>query len=1421
LQHISDLISTASLDDISVASLPVYYWVIFLQRWKSMFVEQPTSAFDFLTSSKLEKLANRALVGLGVFDVIAESARLFRMIFKNSPDSGFDDEVRVFLLQILSYSVDAGIVVYNEDVLQPLLAILDAEQPHSVAEEARLFVSTRPRLVKAYVRPFLEHAFSRFPLETAPVIRLMRALLMVGFQEPKEYLECLEALQKSNEYTDILNVDFTDYETIDDTLNVADKFLIRLTSDLAVFISKPGIHDAGPSNALVPFGQIRWNISSSIDTRTVGEVRHHEPKPLIVTWEFGFNPLAYLMDCLATGAPGSRHVLYSSQDPLAVEDAIDIIRLLSTVLLALRQNNQMEAFAHAHDILNHRFCDMDEEKDLVSLVFDLFETQLQGQQGQVTSDVSIELLTVCVEFFDAAAYFAANRVWSILARSRLLDVSGSDPGLVAIVTNYEMVNGTYNFLSSCLQLYNTMIDHAFTIPQAKTLSGKKSLSRLGQQAPNMALPVLPKTSRTVMTVFSRVLVSVFENCQFWRFDRRDEQLEINISLMSAFERILVAAYGFDPEKSLEAKITHPLVDAATDLIDRFLSINYKQSLTLPVLAAISKTLPPSAMMLEAQTRSATKEIQTALSLCIRVLHIGTFLQRPQSALEKHLFRAIPTLARLFAAVPALKTLLACLFQVLLLTVPENGTSAPSLLVHMGAETAKSFLVLLTQINQPLQNTNQNLAIWKLMTSVVSSRQQWFAFYLLTGRTPRETGAARKQDAEMNGCQSQPVFKYALDQIPRLLLQPAEQLQIPIHMLRFIAFSYNNWPWAVSMLRDHSTFLPSIINYLGSLRNEEATASMKTVTEALVASQIAEILSMNLHTSRQLGDFQPALDLVQKLGYVKAVGFKPPFLNVNMQHRLSSNVDELYPGLKVSMFQHSQVFPTEYGDNFFYDVPTALKLMEAVTVTGRKGKSPRYSNLIQDVKKANVDMSRMQAQLVLHGKCELLAAELAQMSRLDERSELVDTLIDIEQACLVNVRGSSELAASILDKLELRRVDLALLVFQRLASIQDVAKMRELGQLFGKTWEDLRVLIRNSDSLYSGDNAALNRQLLKILFLALQPLTQWTPSSQKGERQPKHQTQPAVVYHSELLDILAEVVTKGFKALANLVHQDQAACEPSDFAIITAILQTILKIPGVGNIYQQIALNLANSEASRYAASLFSWSDQLLVDGDPVYGEHSILFLLELSSVPEMAETLAVEGILARLSSANLMSLYTRASGMGPFDKPTRLHSIWARGVLPLCLNLLDAVGAPIVPEVVSFLAQYPAQLDRLVRELSNRRSSIGPRPGDSYLTINMASEAHSLALIWRIVEHHKALGAAAGNMGGEIPSLPWDKAAAKEEIEDWLQARSSVRERLLAANERDAELLQLKSRDGKSENRLEERAWSELKGAADCLSRES
>ena len=142
--------------------------------------------------------------------------------------------------------------------------------------------------------------------------------------------------------------------------------------------------------------------------------------------------------------------------------------------------------------------------------------------------------------------------------------------------------------------------------------------------------------------------------------------------------------------------------------------------------------------------------------------------------------------------------------------------------------------------------------------------------------------------------------------------------------------------------------------------------------------------------------------------------------------------------------------------------------------------------------------------------------------------------------------------------------------------------------------------------------------------------------------------------SILLEILQRVVTVNFRAFCSAVHDDSDTTSPADFVLLTALLQHILRVPGMSSAHSSIAAIFADAGTVRYAMSLYSWSDQLgsgSETNDPIYGELSILFLLELSSIPLIAEQMAVASILSRISSANLSGYLRKSAGKGPFDEP--------------------------------------------------------------------------------------------------------------------------------------------------------------------------
>lgn len=425
---------------------------------------------------------------------------------------------------------------------------------------------------------------------------------------------------------------------------------------------------------------------------------------------------------------------------------------------------------------------------------------------------------------------------------------------------------------------------------------------------------------------------------------------------------------------------------------------------------------------------------------------------------------------------------------------------------------------------------------------------------------------------------------------------------------------------------------------------------------------------------------------------------------------------------------------------------------------------------------------------------------------------------------MRANADSNLPEALFGQLMVLRADLAFAVLKKL--VEAKVHTPEARHLLAPVWNAIRAATSDFDNVFSGDSVHYYRLQLRILYLALQPhLVE--ESSQKEDsdfRSSFRGTMPASHKTLEtssstlLLEILSDTIAKGFRSLATQLHADPTSVSPSDFALLTAILQRIIAIPEMSKWQAQAALLFANSGTIRYATSLFSWSDKLTIPQtnaatntqDPVYGELSILFLLSLSSLPALAETMAVEGVLSQLHTANITNYFRQSGGMGPFSAPARLHSIWTKGLLPLCLNLLLAVGPAIASEISAFLNQFPAQLFRASTALSTQPS----RTTSPQLTLAAASETHSLALLSSILDTVRAQGPKLGIQARDIAPLDWDRDAVKEDVEGWLSRKTALRERIVACDEREVDMLGRRVGEG---NELEERVVSELERAGRCL----
>lgn len=427
------------------------------------------------------------------------------------------------------------------------------------------------------------------------------------------------------------------------------------------------------------------------------------------------------------------------------------------------------------------------------------------------------------------------------------------------------------------------------------------------------------------------------------------------------------------------------------------------------------------------------------------------------------------------------------------------------------------------------------------------------------------------------------------------------------------------------------------------------------------------------------------------------------------------------------------------------------------------------------------------------------------------TEVRKSMALVAQNCL-KANISSGPPEAIFERIQQARVDFAQALLQRLVEVH--ARGAEVFQLLEITWKALRSRHLTYEDALINDDTDYFRSLLNVLFLSLQFHLDG-PSRSAPEAINKRAEVSSDL--TVIVEVVKTIVAQGFKSLTTYLHDQPEKCAPKDFAIIIAILQTCLQVKNADRLYEHIVYHIEEHDTARHATTLFSWADQLAVAGDPVYAELSISILVKMSTLPMLAEHLAVEAVLMKLSTCRLTNILCQKKAFGPFDPVSRLYTIWTGGFLPLCLNMLYSVMRT-APEVAAFLNQFESRLTRATEAFSSH-TAVSSVPTSKWISLSMVSEAYSLALISFILDRFREAGASAGVDAQAIQDLKWDRAQVKEDIEELLGRRAALRARIVATNEKEVEWSRQKPVDSASgaENRLEEKLVSEMKAAVTCL----
>ena len=1350
-------------------------------------------------------LIQYSMDGMKVFDVIGSLAL---QAHAEIPLEAYI--TNVILQDLLVVALEA--LGYVPDLVAAQIALLSSPELNtdersrdtrfSVGDVRAQFLNDRFLMGNIY-----EVALARFPYESLPFLELCKVLTRPPTVAVMGMSYILAQLGSVDTFTQAMDNNFSAYHTIREDENAN---LVSLDQSLGMLDTKhQDLLEASPS-------QQRSLSANVIPAHTTGQVISEE-RPIVIMWYHRYSVLNFIGKLLQQYQHGELELWTSFEPTVLVVDIISLLTKLLRVSLQAEstQVRKAETIENAIDILNDAGDSLEHDQDIISVVLDLAEQEIQGMRYRKNSDRSLNLCVACIDFMIAVVEVAPSRIWTAVSRSSLFAGSGSDGMLLRIIGGVEAATTDFPFLERIVSFYSTLVHDAVThvVERAPSRSQAEN-SRLMASGQASAPEHLMQTS---LLAFTEAMSEALQDSQNWKFNSSVQHMQIIANIMETFSRILMYAYSIDDNIRLDRKITRVVAAAAEYVTDTF---NDRQdgdssemldnnTNTIPLFRSLIAGLSRPAGSIERNAFEASvRQTLATLSLCLNLNRTAN-LNGNTYSLQRQLYDFFPILVRLAVLDESFwKPSLELMHELL---KESSSDETGSLLGRLGSDSSRSLLNVLAALDQQqAPGSTTTIAIWELLTSLVGSHQQWFAVLVLAGTSPQRS--MKELGPEGSELRRGSFLDTAFDRLSDIVNLPPLEAST---LLRFVNTAQQNWAWTTSRLHDHPEVFTSMMNFVGRI---DSTSPAQRPHLNQIAALAAELSTVYLHYIRSIRDITVMKKMIPAFNWLTTHAIGVSGYNNSLQANLRKNFAAKFPSCGLSNFKRTQMIPIHYGENFLFDITLADQLL-SFDPSWKKGQDQGFE---AEFRRANINMSLVQSEIALLQSFKTLCIEHACFFVKDR--EISKKLAQVAQNCL---KANTQVYPSeqIFESLYETRFELALALTQCL--VHSKVKGAEVVSLLSVTWDAIRFRNITYDAAAANNDLPCHRSLLTILLLALQfhldkrskvqtaPQNAFTPSANADQSAPL------------ILDIASHVIPQSVISLTSILHEqsqsrrsaelnEDGIVEPRDFFLLLSLLQTTIKLPLLPQITSQLSSVINNSGVAESCFLLYSWSHMLTRSRNksdppstPIYADLALRLLVSLSSLPAIAEELAVESVLSRLSTARVTQVLQSCSdGVSPFDKRgpqfQALYGLWSTGILPLCLNLLHSVGRTMAGEITDFMNQFPSQL--------NLASTVFSYKSNEFLGSAVAKEATSLALISNILYEYRTAGASAGVDAMEIAHLKgYDehKKALAEDIEELIARPASLRARLAASNQQEEAAL----RDGK----LEKMVIDELRDAMLCL----
>ncbi|KAG7661893.1 NUP188 [[Candida] subhashii] len=941
---------------------------------------------------------------------------------------------------------------------------------------------------------------------------------------------------------------------------------------------------------------------------------------------------------------------FNASDPGMVNLIVEVLRLLNRVVL----NNNIDDSKKVLDALS-AFTD---DSDILEVVLRLFEQALHARNVEVLSGI-IDLLTNLMPFL-------SYRIWPYLSKSSIFPHNGKEGFASIIFGSIEMVSGSYDFTVSLVKFVDALIQNCLS---------------LDQDYPQ-------KSKAAILSKFVNHLVSIFETFTYCRFSSVHQKLEMGVLILDIFSTILASVHGVAEDSKPEEKVTKVFAEPSARILDAFLMTDSDCSRACSPILGMIDSLSETLQVYELIDVSGfwyDSWIRCALSYSQLIITIRSSLSYKPSAFERNLYSKLPSLVASYSQFESIrKDILDLLTS--LTSANWLDEQQPSLLSNLGRDCAQVLMhSLATDIDNSFDDYKLKISLYDFICGVMGGKQDGLSVLFISGRDvfgdfTKSEHSSRKVETKIS------LLQILKKNIRDIKYYPNS---VSIHLVDALSLACNSWTTAKENENDIE-FINTLISRVRLQISDPPDSSDSFISrcyELKLVSKITEILALHLFATRNEECKKNIINFVNSDDFIEIA--KTKFAVKNYQASLHANVsisfESLFPTLKLSQFATGLAKRNRFGTNSVYN----LALMDALFKN-----EPGWPQIREQVIATSINLQYVDAQI---SSAKSFGALLTCFCRkfdgaLDERIlDFVDYLLKLD----ICEGIPSEIFQSIYHE----RVELA---FYLIYTFYSRAKSTTKSRVFEIIKSASTLLSSGSMDFISSlaESKGFYRPLLKVVYCSLGLI--------------KKDSSLLTESFSLFRDLFELIICQGTKTLLIELQNDLYAPKSSkvtkvneridDLMLILSILKSFVGVSSSTNFQNEMSLLVNKHGTIKSLLNLFSFSHSVEVNGELIFAQLSLMYILELMSVDVIADKFASSGLFVVLLESPISSTL-RAGGVS-ISNGSQYHRLWINGILPIIITSLFKIGPSIIPELSVALQLYSKQIETCIESWSRDSSSI-------------------------------------------------------------------------------------------------------------------